>query len=135
MQVRDYRLNGMQPYIPKQKEKAAAKSVLEENSGGGKKESWAEIIYRLDQETERIRRENKRRQKFLQEERARKRRLYKKIEERLALKKYLARQHELKQESEKAVIERLYGKGTYIKKAPLDQTLGAGESAQLSAGL
>lgn len=90
-------------------------------------EEWKEKLQKWDEEMERIREQNRRERELLQEARIRKKRIKKKLEEKLALKKYLARQDEIMQMNEKISLERAVGEDVYIEKAPLSKSLSIAE--------
>ena len=98
-----------------------AKDALEEE------EEWKEKLKKWDEEMERIREQNRRERELLQEARIRKKRIQKKLQEKLALKKYLARQDEIMQMNEKISLERAVGEDVYIEKAPLSKSLSIAE--------
>lgn len=90
-------------------------------------EEWREKLRKWDEEMERIREQNRRERELLQEARIRKKRIKKKLEEKLALKKYLARQDEIMQMNEKISLERAVGEDVYIEKVPLSKSLSVAE--------
>ena len=90
-------------------------------------EEWKEKLKKWDEEMERIREQNRRERELLQEARIRKKRIQKKLQEKLALKKYLARQDEIMQMNEKISLERAVGEDVYIEKAPLSKSLSIAE--------
>lgn len=94
-------------------------------------ESWEEKLKKWDEELEQIREENERERERLQEERERRKRVQKKLLEKLAFKKYLARQDEIEQLNEKISLERMVGEDVYIEKAPLSKSLSAAEIAAI----
>ena len=98
-----------------------AKDALKEE------EEWKEKLKKWDEEMERIREQNRRERELLQEARIRKKRIQKKLQEKLALKKYLARQDEIMQMNEKISLERAVGEDVYIEKAPLSKSLSIAE--------
>ena len=98
-----------------------AKDALKEE------EEWKEKLKKWDEEMERIREQNRRERELLQEARIRKKRIQKKLQEKLALKKYLARQDEVMQMNEKISLERAVGEDVYIEKAPLSKSLSIAE--------
>lgn len=99
----------------------------EVNQKEKREESWEEKLQRFDEEMERIKEENKRERERLEEERFRKKRIQRKLMEKLAYKKYLARQDEIRQMNEKIALERALGEDVYIEKAPLSKTLSVAE--------
>ena len=90
-------------------------------------EDWEEKLKKWDEEMKRVRERNRRESKRLQEERLRKRRIQRKLWEKLALKKYLARQDEIMQMNEKISLERAVGEDVYIEEAPLSKSLSVAE--------
>lgn len=90
-------------------------------------EEWKEKLQKWDEEMERIREQNRRERELMQEARLRKKRIQKKIREKMALKKYLARQDEIMQMNEKISLERAVGEDVYIEKAPLSKSLSVAE--------
>lgn len=90
-------------------------------------EEMEEDFKRLDAELKQIREENKREQELKRELRIKKRRLHKKLMEKLALKKYLARQDEISQMNERISLEKMVGEDVYIEKAPLSKSLSVAE--------
>lgn len=106
--------------------KETEKSGREEEADA-EEESWEEKMRKWDEEMERIREQNRRERERLQEERIRKRKIQKKLWEKLALKRYLARQDEIMQMNEKISLERAAGEDVYIEKAPLSKSLSVAE--------
>lgn len=102
-------------------------SDAEENKDKTSEEEWNDMLRRTDEELEQIRQENRREQERVQKERIRKNRIRKKMEQKLILKKYLARQDEIDQMNEKISLERAFGEGLYIEKAPLSKSLSVAE--------
>lgn len=104
-------------------------SRLQSETAGEKKqeESLEEKLKRFDEEIERIKEENKRERKRIQEERIRKKLIRRKLMEKLAFKKYLARQDEIQQLNEKIALERAVGEDVYIEKPPLSKSLSVAE--------
>lgn len=90
-------------------------------------EKWEEKMRKWDEEMKRIREENRRERERLMEERFRKKRIQRKLMEKLALKKYLARQDEVMQMNVKISLERSVGEDVYIEKAPLSKSLSVAE--------
>lgn len=92
-----------------------------------REETWEEKLQRFDEEMERIKEENERERKYLEKERIRKKRIQRKLTEKLAYKKYLAKQDEIRQMNEKIALERALGEDVYIEKAPLSKSLSVAE--------
>lgn len=90
-------------------------------------ENWEEKLRKWDEQIEQIKEENEREQERLQEEREERKRIYKKLIEKQAYKKYLARQDEISQLNEKISLERAVGEDVYIEKAPLSTSLSVTE--------
>lgn len=76
---------------------------------------------------ERARERNRRECERQQAERIRIKRIRRKLLEKLAYKKYLARQDEIMQMNEKISLERAVGEDVYIEKAPLSKSLSVAE--------
>lgn len=104
--------------------------IRQQSETAGKKEqeeSLEEKLKKFDEEIERIKEENKRERKRIQEERIRKKLIRRKLMEKLAFKKYLARQDEIQQLNEKIALERAVGEDVYIEKPPLSKSLSVAE--------
>ena len=90
-------------------------------------EEWEEKLRKWDEEMERARERNRRECERQQAERIRIKRIRRKLLEKLAYKKYLARQDEIMQMNEKISLERAVGEDVYIEKAPLSKSLSVAE--------